>query len=192
MKRFNVFNQIHKALRALLYETAIAFQHTDFCQAEDADRAFEKLEAVLKVFHAHAEHEDGFLLPAVERFNPVLVKEFESEHEKDEFLTHRLRSLVLVFRHATCTSSRIEAGEAIFKAFNEFIAFNLYHMNKEEEKLNASLWSNYTDTEIMAIQKKLIANNSTGRDGIYTDLDVKGQQQCGDHQLVEIRQERRT
>ena len=156
MKRYDAFKQIHKGLRALLYDTALYLQHTDFSSYEEADLAFDKLESVLKAFHLHAEHEEGYLLAACGLVNPILVKEFESEHEKGEILSHRLRSLVMVFKYATCTSSRLEAGDAICKAFNEFIAFSLYHMNKEEEKLNDTLWSHYKDEEIIAIQKKLV------------------------------------
>ena len=37
MKRYNIFNQVHKGLRALLYETIIKLQQTDFTDTEDAD-----------------------------------------------------------------------------------------------------------------------------------------------------------
>jgi hypothetical protein len=156
MKRYNVFNQIHKGLRALLYDTALHLQHTDFTSFDEAERAFDKMESVLKAFHLHAEHEEGYLLAAVGKVNPILVNELECEHEKGAFLSHRMRSLVLVYLHATSTSARCEAGDAICKSFNEFIAFSLYHMNKEEEKLNDSLWLNYKDEEIIAIQKVLV------------------------------------
>ena len=37
MSRFNVFNQIHKGLRAMLYDTALTLQQTHFDDAGQAD-----------------------------------------------------------------------------------------------------------------------------------------------------------
>jgi len=31
-QRYNIFNQLHKGLEALLYDTAIMIQQTSFCQ----------------------------------------------------------------------------------------------------------------------------------------------------------------
>ncbi|MBS1567642.1 MAG: hypothetical protein JST39_24880, partial [Bacteroidetes bacterium] len=49
-------------------------------------------------------------------------------------------------------------GRQILEAFNGFIAFNLYHMNKEETLLNAVLWEHYTDQEILGIQQNIISS----------------------------------
>ena len=39
MSRFNIFNQIHKALRAMLYDTSLTLQQTYFGDAEEAETA---------------------------------------------------------------------------------------------------------------------------------------------------------
>jgi hypothetical protein len=154
--RFNIFYQIHKGLRAMLYDTALSLQLTDFSNTDDAALAFEKLEQVLSVFYAHASHEDAHILPLLKPFQPALINEFDSEHEKDEFMTHRINHLVQAYHHAA-GDAKPHAGEAICKAFNEFIAFNLYHMNKEEEKINPVLWGNYSDEQIKAVQQAIVA-----------------------------------
>ena len=159
-KRYNVFNQIHKGLRAMLYDTAMVLQHSDYTNAEQTEKALEKVEVVLAVFEDHASHEDNYVLPAVNRYFKHIVAEFESEHETDEMLAHRLRNLMVVYSYAVSCDARQEAGEAIYKAFNEFIAFNLYHMNKEEDKLNKAMWQKYTDEEIIDIQKLIVQNVS--------------------------------
>jgi hypothetical protein len=40
--RYNVFNQIHKALRSLLYDTAVCIQKTDF-SSDAASATIEKV-----------------------------------------------------------------------------------------------------------------------------------------------------
>lgn len=160
-QRYNIFKQIHKGLRAMLYDTAINLQLTDFSNTEDAEISLEKLNQTLATFYEHATQEDRFILPIIARFNPSLVEEFDSEHEKDEFMSHRINSLVTAYRNSGSSDGRIEAGDAIGRAFNEFIAFNLYHMNKEEEKINPILWENYSDEGIKEIRRTLVASIST-------------------------------
>jgi hypothetical protein len=157
-QRYNVFNQIHKGLRAMLYDTALSLQLTDFSNTDHAAASIEKLNLVLDVFYAHASHEDKFILPLIQVHSPALVIEFDGEHEKDEFMTHRIHQFTAAYTHAGSADARLDAGDAIARAFNEFIAFNLYHMNKEEEKINPVLWKNYSDDQIRNIHKSIIAN----------------------------------
>jgi len=156
-QRYNTFKKIHKGLRAMLYDTAISLQLNDFTNTEDTVEVLEKLDQTLHIFYEHASHEDKVILPEIGRFNATLAKEFDCEHEKDEFMTRRINSLVAGYHNAGSAEGRIEGGDAISRAFNEYVAFNLYHMNKEEEKINPVLWANYTDEEIRGIERILVA-----------------------------------
>lgn len=160
--RYNMFNLKHKGLRAMLYQTAMELQHTCFQNPESAAEAIGRLENVLTAFHEHAEHEDKFVLPAVARHEPLLVAEFETEHEIDEKLTAEIRELISSFMQCRNEEAMAVAGFRIMMAFNKFIAFNLYHMNKEEEKINHSLWQNYTDAELAGISQAIVASIPPG------------------------------
>jgi len=157
MQRYNVFNQIHKALRAFLYDTALGLQQAWLADASEAEPVLEKVETVLAFFDGHAHHEDHFILPAVEAYNKQLVDEFEKEHVTDLALSNRLRSLLHIYRSAVSGEEKLEAGSAISKAFVEFMVFNLQHMAKEEVLLNQVLWAHYTDQQILEIQERLVA-----------------------------------
>lgn len=157
MQRYNIFNQIHKGLRAMLYDTALAMQQTDFINQEEAEVVLQSMEKVLDCFHSHAANEDKFILSALQSFDPSLVDEFGKEHEKDESLSHRLFNLIPVYDKAVSGDAKVEVGCAILKAFNEYVAFNLYHMNNEEEKINRVLWTNYSDEEIKDIHRSILA-----------------------------------
>jgi hypothetical protein len=155
--RFNIFNQIHKALRALLYDTALTLQQTHFANPEEAGPVLEKVKEVLAVFDKHAEHEDHFVLPAIRVYEPSLVDAFEQEHIADHALAEKLRTLLATFEKAETTQARLETGHAILHSFIAFLAFNLEHMAKEETVLNSRLWRYYSDPEIIAINQRIIA-----------------------------------
>lgn len=173
-RRYNIFRQIHKGLRAMLYDTAITLQLTDFQNSDEAGLALDKLSQTLHTFYQHADHEDKFILPMLKKTSPALVEEFDSEHGKDEFMTHRINNLVTLYHHVGSAEGMEELGEKICIAFNEFVAFNLYHMAKEEEKINPVLWMQYTDEEICCIRKSLSASISNEEAALVNKWMMQG------------------
>jgi len=153
--RFNVFNQIHKALRALMFDTALVMQQTDFCKADEAAAILEQTDLLLDMLDSHAHYEDDFILSAAEQHAPEIISEFEKEHVIDMELTAALRAQLGAYRSAMSAEDRYELGFRLLHALNEFIAFNLTHMHKEETLLNNILWANYTDAEIMQMEANI-------------------------------------
>ena len=174
MQRFNPFNMIHKALRAMLYDAALTLQQTYFADAAEADAALQKVETVLSQFEQHAHHEDTYLLPSITYYNPWLANEFEKEHEADEQLSNRLKHLLNMFRATTLPQERMMAGSAIVKAFTEFVVFNLQHMSKEEIVLNQALWEHYTDAELMQLNQTIVANIPPEEKAISSQWMMRG------------------
>lgn len=154
-QRYNVFNQIHKGLRGMLYDTALRLQQTDF-SGPQAGQAIEPLHQLLLFFDDHAEHEDRFILPHIRNYNAQLVDELEKDHEIDHGLTQTLFNHIQAWKTTNSTSQREAIGQQILFAFSEFIAFNLYHMNKEETILIDLLWTHYTDAEIRQMGQEII------------------------------------
>src|SRR5215475_5199688 len=115
--RYNTFYQIHKALRAMLYETAIELQRTDFNNEEAAEEALMNIEHVVNLFDKHAHHEDTLVFPAVEKYEPSVVDAFEQEHVKDHELCSKLRTLINMFNSIESDDERIQLGSAIRKSF---------------------------------------------------------------------------
>jgi hypothetical protein len=157
MNRYNIFNQIHKGLRAFLYETANLLQQTDFTIAEEANIATHQLTEVLELFDKHADTEDHFILPVLEQFEPAVSSLFAEEHIQDHALSNRLRSLLNIFADAETADEQIQAGSAIKVSFVEFMVFNLNHMAKEESELNRLLWKYQTDGQLMTINQAIVA-----------------------------------
>ena len=158
MNRYNPFNLIHKALRAMLYDAGLTLQQTYFANTDEAEIALGKVEEVLFMFENHAHHEDTMVLPEVERYEPHLVEEFEKEHEEDMRLSSRMKNLLNIYRNIYFTEERIVCGSAIVKSFVEFMVFNLEHMAKEEVLINGALWKHYTDEQLMELSEKIAAS----------------------------------
>ena len=156
-KRYNIFNQIQKALRGMLYDAALSLQLTDFTIEEEADDAIEKIELVLSIIYNHARDEAAFILPVIRKFDVQLSAAFETEQVKNEILSQGLRAVINAYNVALNKANKEEAGDIIFKTFNEFLALNLLHMNREETELNKVLWKHLSDEELLKISKDILA-----------------------------------
>jgi hypothetical protein len=155
--RYNVFNLIHKGLRHFMYDTALKIQKADFTAPASAS-VIAQLEEMLGYFEQHAHHEDNHVLPPVQQHNAALVDDFEAQHVEDHRLGHELQQTIEQWKKAGSADEKRLAGRTLFYLFNEFIAFNLYHMNKEEKEINDVLWTNYADADLMQITQRIIAD----------------------------------
>jgi hypothetical protein len=158
MKRYNIFYEVHKGLRVMLYETAIQIQQTDFINHEEAELVMEQIKSGVELFDKHAHSEDRFVFAAIQPYEPAVVDAFEQEHVKDHALGERLSNLLTAFSDTLSDDEKLRNGKLIYQAFIEFLIFNLQHMAKEEDIINKLLWRNYTDEELKGITGNIIAN----------------------------------
>ena len=174
MIRYNIFNQIHKGLRALLYDTALKLQQTNFANAEESEAILEQLKQTLDVFDKHAEHEDHVVLPAIQQYEPSIVDAFVQEHILDHQLAEKMRAQLAAFEVATTPADKLNAGNGILHAFIAFMTFNLDHMAKEETVINERLWRYYSDAEIIGMNQRIIANIPPEEMGFTSAWMMKG------------------
>ena len=174
MKRFNLFNMIHKGLRAMLYECALTLQQTYFPDEEEAAEAIQKIREAVFLFEKHGNHEDHIVMPPIKHVAAIMVEAFESEHIQDHALGSKLLHLINIFKDAKRDEERIIAGSALTKAFNDFMIFNFEHMAKEEIEINPVLWEQYSDEELMGINAQIIASISEEEKEISARWMLKG------------------
>lgn len=158
MQQYNMFNQIHKGLRALLYDTAIHVQHTDFWNVEDAAVVIDRIREVVFLFDKHAHSEDSFVFPAVKKYEPSVADLFEQEHVKDHELGEALAAALAAYEAAPTLNQKVAVAPLISQSYNRFLVFNLEHMAKEEDVLNKILWRYYSAEELIGITKEIIAH----------------------------------
>jgi hemerythrin-like domain-containing protein len=157
MKRYNIFYQVHKGLRALLYETAIQLQQTDFSNEKEANFIAARISEVVELFDKHAHSEDNNILNTIESLEPSVASLFAEEHIKDHALSNRLTAIINMFNATGNDAEKEELGSALRAAYTEFVAFNLQHMAKEESQLNQLLWKHFSDEELHAITIQIIS-----------------------------------
>lgn len=174
MQRYNIFHQIHKGLRALLHETALQLQHTDFWNVEEGEDAIEKIGNVVRLFDKHAHTEDTLVFPAVEKYDPAVADAFEQEHVKDHLLGKQLGSAMAAYHNAMVITEKAEAGRQIQSAYARFMIFNLEHMAKEEEVINPLLWRHYSDAELMDITHTILAQTPQEYMAQYSKWMMRG------------------
>ena len=149
--RYDIFNIIHKGLRASLYHTAIQLQQTDFTSTVESEDAMNRVREIVMLFDGHAHKEDQFILPAIAAYEPSVVVAFEDEHADDIRLGKELNNCIENLENSQSLLEKIIAGKELTKAFVGFMVFNLEHMAKEEDILNKLLWRYYSDDEIKQI-----------------------------------------
>lgn len=178
MQRYNMFNQVHKGLRALLYETALEIQHTEFWNIDQATETIAHIREVIALFDKHAYSEDNFVFPAVEKYEPSVADAFAQEHVRDHELGEQLDEAIARYERASVITAKADAGRAIHSAFLDFMVFNLEHMAKEESVLNAILWRYYSDEELGGITHRIISSISPDQMAAYSKWMLRGLNTC--------------
>lgn len=181
MQRYNIFNQLHKGLQALLFDTAIMIQQTAFCQAAEGSFALEKLDMLLHLFSEHALLEDTHLLPALRPINEASIRALEKDHQGDRLASARLKGLMQAWEHAISGSDRLDVGCAIALAFRELLVNNLKHMARKEEVLNNILWAWFSDPEIFAMEQNIVAQIPREDLTVYSLWMIRG---MNNHEII--------
>jgi hypothetical protein len=174
MKRYNIFYEVHKGLRAMLYETAIQIQQTDFVNNDEAELMLEQIKNGIELFDKHAHSEDRFVFAAVEPYEPAVVDVFEQEHIQDHTLGEKLHNLLALFSESLSDEDKILNGQLLYQAFIEFMIFNLQHMAKEEDIINKILWRHHTDEQLKGITAEIIANIPQAQMMLFTKWMMRG------------------
>lgn len=187
--RYNTFNQIHKGLRFLMCNTAIRVQQTNFMNESETLPVIQQIEEMLTLFDSHAHNEDTYLLTPVMLHAPEVVASFEAEHQEDHKLGAQLQQAVYCWEEASSTDKKFEAGKHILYSLNDFIAFNLKHMNKEEDLLNKILWKYFSDADIKLFEQAIIRNTPPEKMGRYALWMVRALNEVEiNHWVNEVRQ----
>jgi len=173
-QRYNSFNQIHKGLRALLFDTSLKLQKADLSNPDSAAKAMQQVTEVLLLFEGHANGEDTYFNEPIEALEPTVGDLFMKEHEEDHRLGDLLSKLSKSWYSAESNEQRLSIGKELLYAFYEFTAFNLYHMNKEEHQLNEALWKHYSDQQIKQAEQELVRNVSPEKMPLYMRWMIRG------------------
>ena len=156
--RFDLYGVIHKAIRAMMADSLMAVGSTDVTDPTRRRALAAQVEELLDFCHAHLEHENLYLHPAIEARASGASERIAQEHEEHRAHIAALRRGNAVLREAPDAAAALAAAGALYRELALFVADNFAHMHVEETAHNAVLWSRYTDAELVEIHNALVAS----------------------------------
>lgn len=180
--RFNPFGQVHKGLRALLYDTSLQLQQTNFTVEEEIHAAVERVKLVSRLFEHHADVEDSQVFPLIREHAPGVVDDFEAQHQTDHALAEDLEKCLHYFTETNSPEQNGFAGNELLQNFHAFLAFNVEHMKKEETIVNGVLWRHYTDEQLLQKVQEISAAIPPQENRHFVYWMLKG---MGTHEIID-------
>jgi len=107
---------------------------------------------VLCLLHAHAGSEESSIFPSMESIDPNMIRALLDDHQE---IRRRLVTLTAMAEELGGTEAparRLEWGARINREANEFFAFYLAHMNKEEVTIVPAMKEHFTNDQLRAMQ----------------------------------------
>ena len=150
--RFNLFKSAHKGLRALLADTLMQLQQTDFLIDTQANASFERIKLVLLLMHRHTKWEEDIVFQKLGAAALSMTSYFTSQHYHTDALTLNMDILICGFEEAKTQTEKEAVANSLQNAFIEFTAYNFIHMNMEEQLINPLLWHTCSDSELHELQ----------------------------------------
>jgi hypothetical protein len=162
----DLFTPIHKAIRSMIYDLGGRLQRADFADKASstvllADFQHEFANAVspacvLCLLHAHAGAEESEVFPTMRAIDPALIQSLIEEHHE---ITGRLIAITKMadeLRSVDALDRRLALGAQVNRTVNEFFAYYLTHMNKEETTIVPAMKEHFTDDQMRALQGAII------------------------------------
>lgn len=169
MNRFDLYATVHKGLRAALTAAAVRIAQTDFSRPEEVAPARAELQRVLGFLTEHLAHEDEFILPELQRLAPELHIGLHNDHVRTAGLEHELARLLARLESAS-DAERLALGHRIHGRVWALVAEHLRHMECEETQANRIFWAHCSDTDLLAIQARIVAAMPPARLQEWLDL----------------------
>jgi hemerythrin superfamily protein len=106
---------------------------------------------ILCLLHGHASAEEERIFPSMQPIDPGLVRTLIDEHHE---ITRRLATLTKMadeLADIDRPERRLELGARINREANDFFAYYLTHMNKEEVTIVPAMKEHFTDDQMRAM-----------------------------------------
>jgi hypothetical protein len=156
-ERYDIYGQIHRALRAAMSQTLVDLGRADAGDAASVDTAMQDVDTLLKFCLSHLDHENIFVHAAMEARRPGSSHKTASDHDQHLSAIDMLARDIGRVRSSTGGERRSRL-QVLYQHLSSFVAENFEHMLVEESYNNAVLWDLYNDAEIHQIEQNLVAS----------------------------------
>jgi len=158
----DLFTPIHKALRSMIYELGGRLQSVDFSDRTASAAVLADLQhefgnavastCVLCLLHSHASDEERSVFPSMQPIDAGLVRMLIDEHHEIGRKLLGLTKMADDLARVDPPEGRIELGNRINCEANEFFAYYLAHMIKEEVTIVPAMKEHFTDDQMRAMR----------------------------------------
>ena len=155
-ERFNMYLEIHKALRGFMTDTLARVGRLDVHDGDEMGATLAQLDALLTLCGEHVQHENDFLHTAIEARQPAASGRTAADHHEHFESIDALRSEAGMLAAARLEERTVLALR-LYRHLALFVAENFQHMHIEETANAATLWAHYSDAELHAIHGRLLA-----------------------------------
>lgn len=156
-QRFDIYSNIHKALRAWFADTLVKAGNFDWTDDDDVDAVVNDIRGLMAMCRSHLAKENAYVHPAMENRRPGSSGMISGEHLEHECDIAALESQAMTLR-ALPVALREQRAKHLYHDLSLFIAHNLVHMHHEETVHNRVLWETHDDDEIRAIEHAIVSS----------------------------------
>jgi len=157
--RHDLYALIHKALRLAMTDTLARAGRLDTDDDGEVRAAAAAVRDLVSLCRMHLDKEEKFVHPALESAIPGGAGRTEREHDEHLRAFDRLESSVRAVERSN-GARRAAAANQLYRTLALFTAENFVHMHGEEVDNNAVLWATFSDDEILAIERRIVASNA--------------------------------
>jgi hypothetical protein len=157
--RYDIYGGVHKALRLFMNETTTRLGICDPRNDADVGGALAQLEDLLLACTEHADGENAFIHPALERVRSGSSLHIAAEHFEYEAVVDKLRHYASIVKSQSGMARAAPLAQ-LYRVLAVFVGDNIEHMEYEETLHNAELWENYSDADLAAIEETLVCSKS--------------------------------
>jgi hypothetical protein len=154
---FDLYRDVHKGIRNGLFSVTLAAGEVDPHDADAVRTLGERWTDLVGVLVAHAEHEDEFVQPVIERFSPSAAAEIADAHPR---LEAQMAELEVLADRATdaCADQVRLLTHRLYLGLASFTAEYLRHQEFEEFEVMVMLSQHLGFEELLAVDHAIVAS----------------------------------
>lgn len=154
--RYSLYTEVHKGIRSLMMDLVVRAGRTDFDQPAAVAALEQATRNAFFMLESHADHENRFIGPVVQKHAPAIAEEmFGDHHQQEEQLMALLTEVSELAGNPTDARTR---GHRFVVTLSAVFGDMLVHMAEEEHVIMPALWEKMSDAELMAVEQQLLAS----------------------------------